>query len=117
MLAFLISQVFNVLLDTHNWPWCTRVPLHSFHPFYFTYIFLRKTLVLIGTVFLLSRINIIINIKPFNYDLGGAGEGLLAVCSLLNLARDFLFTLGRIGRLIASLIILLSRLEVLGRES
>ena len=69
------------------------------------------------TVFLLSRINSIINLKPSNFYLGGAGEGPLAIYPLLNLTRNFLFTSGRIGRLTASLIIPPSHLEILGREN
>ena len=43
--------------------------------------------------FLLSCINFIMNLKPFNFYLGGTGKGLLINYPPFNLARNFLFTL------------------------
>ena len=69
------------------------------------------------TIFLLFRINSIIDLKPFNFYLSGAGEGPLAGYPLFNPAHDFLFTLRPISRLTASFIILPSRLKISGRKN
>ena len=65
------------------------------------------------TVFLLSRINSIINLKPSNFFFNSTGKGLPADYSLSSPAHDSLFTLGQINQLTASLIIPPSRLEIL----
>ena len=69
------------------------------------------------TAFLLFRINSIINSKPSNFRFNGTGEGPLAGYLLFTSAYGSLFTLGRINRSAASLIIPPSRLKVSGREN
>ena len=96
MWASLINQVFNISLGTHSRLWHTEAPPRRLYPFYFARAFFRKALVLMIAVFLISRINSIINLKPFNFYLGGIGEGLLMGYPLFNPARDFLFTLGEL---------------------
>ena len=66
--------------------------------------------------FLLSRINFIIKLKPFNFYFADTGKGLLVNYPLFNPARDSLFTLRRISRLDVSFIILPSHLEFSGCE-
>ena len=66
------------------------------------------------TVFLLSRNNFIINLKPFNFYFGSSSKGPIAVYPFSSPARDSLFALGRIGRLTASFIILPNCLKILG---
>ena len=117
MWAFLINQVLSVSLGTYNRLWCIRAPPRRFYPFCLARAFSRKISALAIMVFLLSRINFIVNLKPFNFYLGGTGKGPLVDYSPFTSACGFLFTLERIGRLIAFLTVLLSRLEVLGYKN
>ena len=68
-------------------------------------------------VFLLFCINFIISLRPFNFRLGNVGKGPLAGRYPFTFAYGFLFALGRIGRLAASLIILPSCSEISGYEN
>ena len=69
------------------------------------------------TAFLLSRINSIINSKPFNFHFNNTGQTPLIYRPFFTSTYGSLFTPGQISRLITSLAIPLSRLKISGRKS